>query len=279
VPICGERVRVALMLAGISNIQAARRISRTVPVSSQAIDNIVNRRTRHTKPEIRNHLARLCGPAITARFLGGEEELKIPPMPRIGVSGGAPTFFGGVDSQDLLGEDFLPLNAPGVGAGVPPVYEIAALSLYRRIEQVWKVEYPADSLPTDLYPMLRQLLSLTHWQRLAFKGGESLSPSHLRRHWADAGDFARAMDTALFLILKPWVKGDAVPRKVLAASLRHLIRASWKLREDFHRRETLPHYYLLRRHLPREQRREHSRRAGELVDLISRKKAAARARR
>lgn len=248
VPIIGLRVAAGLRLAGISNAQAARLLRvNGVEVTAQAINDIVNSRTKSTRPKIRSGLAKLAGRPFSAKFLGGEKEIEVPPMPIVLSKRDHWWAWGFADPQNLVGSTSgLAYRPPRKDDGTPALYELYALVLYSRIEQAWKRDFSGTAVSPRLYPLLRKLLALSHWRGLVTITDEASSKID-RSFWDDAGQFAEAMLTACSFVLQPWLEGHVKPRRYMVSALHHFLEASITLDEALHNREAVPNAQSIRR--------------------------------
>jgi len=244
----GMRVAAALRLAGISNADAARRLRLSgIEVTAQAINDIVNGKTKSTRPRIRSGLAKLAGPPFSAKFLGGQEEMDVPQMPMVLSNRDHWWAWGFGDPQNLVTVGSRLAYTPvRDDSGTPPLYEVYALVLYSRIERAWKRDFPDTPVSLKLYPLLRKLLALNHWRSLV----TASNPAHSmiqQSFWGDAGAFAEAMLSATSLILKPWIDGNVKPRRYMVSALHHFLHASVALNEALGNRESVPNGQALRR--------------------------------
>jgi hypothetical protein len=128
VPIRGDRLRLALGTAGLSENQAARllRDRRLARISQPALNNISTGKTRSCRRSVRDGLAALCGEPITSAWLGGEGELE----------------------EAILGEE-----AAREGLMLMP-WDIRAHIMLLAFERAWKRDRPLEEFPK------RRLLSL-----------------------------------------------------------------------------------------------------------------------
>jgi hypothetical protein len=246
--VIGLRVAAGLRLAGISNKQAARQLTLSgIEVTAQAINDIVNGRTKSTRPKIRSGLAKLAGSPFSAKFLGGEREIEVPPMPIVLSRRDHWWAWGVADAQNFVGsKSGLAYRPPGNDDGTPALYELHALVLYSRIEQAWKRDFPDTPVSPRLYPLIRKLLALSHWRGLVTISGKAGSKID-QSFWDDAGAFAEAMLTASSFILQPWLEGSVKPRRYMVSALHHFLEASIALDEALHNREAVPNAQAIRR--------------------------------
>jgi hypothetical protein len=200
-----------------------------------------------TDPKIRRGLAKLVGRPFSAKFLGGEGQIEVPPMPALLSRRDNMWAWGFADAQDLVdAKTGLAYAPPLSGAGTPARYEIYALVLYSRIEQAWKRDFPNTPVSWRLHPLLRRLFALAHWRGLVTMSDDSAIPPSF---WNEAGSFAEAMLAATSLILKPWFDGDVKPRRYMVSALHHLLRASNELEKALSAREPAPHAQAIRREI------------------------------
>ena len=234
VPIRGDRVRAALEWRGFANREASRRLDdRGVRITPQGLDNITSERTKKCRQSVRSALARLCGPPITAKYLGGEAELRMPAMP---VSPNSLNFR--APPSDMLGTAHPGFIDPIVPKSMareedppfPARYELEATRLAAVLGAGWHRQHGtlmSSDVALDLFDGARLLLSLPFWRKWLHQMGELGSPRPSLRTAAlgqptivDESDaFATAMGTALKVLLRPWVVGRAKARTELLHSV------------------------------------------------------------
>lgn len=242
VPIVADRVAAALTLAGVSNAEAARRMTLGgFKVTAQAVNDIVNGQTKTTHPEIRKGLARIVGRPFTPRFLGGERDIAVPPTPRKMKSGGRVWAWGSGDAQGMVDfNTWRGLKAPSSGGGIPALFEVCALALHSKIEKAWKRDFPAIPIPPELHHLLRKLLAIGHWRSVVnvrSEVGHNADPS---RFWKETGEFARLILEAVTLVLRPWFDGEEAPRPYVVSALKRLLEATIAFGDACHSRESSP---------------------------------------
>lgn len=243
VPIMGKRVHIALRIANVANAEAARRLtSFGAPVSAQAVDNIVNGHTKRTSAAVRSGLAKITG--IPAKVLGGEVPLLTPPLPLRITKKGRVHAVVGYDAQNLSDAGGRGIVGPTEDQGLGPAYELVALTLFREIKRAASQRGGAPVVPEALQALLRRSLSLGFWRTLLNEHSAIGATANASDpFWKDSEDFALAMSKAVQLIVKPWLRGDATPRRYAVLALAHGLESAQTLSEKLYRREVQPHHY------------------------------------
>lgn len=231
VPIDGSRVKAALRWRGLSNNRASQLSNNVVvqaagaprfaELSSQLLDKITNGKQPSTRKGYREALAKIIGHPITAEYLGGEEELRLPAkIVSVGnVFMSYPSRPAYAD-HDMLGlvdaRTMSPRHPERSQAGIPPGYELEAHRLFLDVRKAWKRDSELGPLPDNLFSAIRELLSLSSWQAAAHRDSKMESESRLR---ADAVAFAEHMAATIRFALSPWLRGTAHLRDGVAQGL------------------------------------------------------------
>jgi transcriptional regulator with XRE-family HTH domain len=165
--------------------------SRQSRLSASAIDFILNGETKSVSRERRQAIAHVCGAPITSAYLGGEEELPIPPL----------LWPPSAPSSELR----MPLLRPP--GSTPPLAELVSFVAGHDIaacaEKDWSVgnRFPIP----DIQNALRWALDLSFWRESIFNAQEHGDTGSLFRR--DADDFAAHVGAALRTLLRPWLEG------------------------------------------------------------------------
>jgi hypothetical protein len=235
VAIDGARVAAALRWKGLTANDAVKRINaraeaeaaevgidaRLAKMSQQALSDIVNEKVARCHRGRRDALARLIGPPVTSSYLGGEVELRLPPL-RYPPSGRWRKAELSMDSNG---------RHPGDGeAPLPPRYELEAYRLSRLLtnaldqERVVPGALGHDHPQLDVENAMRWMLSLSFWRSIVFEvdAGDDRDPTA-----AEAGAFAAHVAAAVRLALAPWGRGKLVLRPYTLRRLVLLLDALW----------------------------------------------------
>jgi len=196
VPIIGLRVSAALAWRRKSGSQAGR----AAGISRQAIGNITNGRAKKCRRSVRAAIAKLCGPPITTKYLGGNADLRIPPL-SLAPSGRSSNVLMGIDLAGFAS------NATGQLAESAPQYELEGFALGRTIKSTANLnkEFDTEYPEPDVEHTARWMVSLYLWREFLFGnqkgalGGSSYS--------ADASAFAYHTSKAVAILLRPWTDG------------------------------------------------------------------------
>ena len=190
VPINGERVRLALGAAGLSENHAARLLveKQLASISQPALNNIATGKTRTCRRSVRDGLATLCGEPITSEWLGGTGELE----------------------QGIWGAEWekkgQPLLAP---------WDIRAFTLLVSLMRAWERDRPEQEFPRDrLTRLIRALLDprnllldlyLHAYLRIrdSIKLKEWTSNPFAAPTYAQRDTFSKAVFDAAMLVLQP----------------------------------------------------------------------------
>jgi hypothetical protein len=195
VPIVNRRVSAALRWRRKSEAEAAK----AAGVTRQAVSNIANGRARKCRRSVREAIAKLCGPPITAKYLGGETDLKIPPL-SFAPSGRLRSKIMGIDGAGFA------TTAMGQLAESAPQYELEGLALGRAIRSAAKrnKEFATELDPPDLEHTARWMVSLYLWREYVFGDQAALGGS---TYSSDASAFAYHTAEAFSILLRPWLEG------------------------------------------------------------------------
>lgn len=195
VPIVGRRVSAALRWRRKSETQAGR----AAGVSRQAIANIGSGKASKCRRSVRDAIAKLCGPPITAKYLGGEMDLKIPALSF------APS---GRLSGMLIGIDGAGFGSSAIGqlAEAAPQYELEGYGLGRAIRSTANrnKELAAELDPPDLEHTARWMVSLYLWREYLFGDQAAFTGT---TYSSDASAFAYHTAEAFAVLLRPWFEG------------------------------------------------------------------------
>jgi hypothetical protein len=236
VPVRGNRVRAALAWRGLSNREAAARLKkRGVDLTAQGLDYITAGETRRCRRSVRSELARLCGPPITAAYLGGEENLDLPPLPLSRYALKVPSA-----PADMLGSKVPghpePINPQRVrqspAVSPPPRYELEAIRLAKLIAKAWERDREKEEEVPNVLNEVRFLLSLPFWRKWIYEMGDlgAEFPSlktralELESIETESDAFAAALARALTILLRPWLQGKVMARRWL---LRGALASLW----------------------------------------------------
>jgi hypothetical protein len=195
VRIVDRRVSAALRWRRKSEAEAAN----AAGITRQAINNIVNGKTRKCRRSVRDAVAKLCGAPITSKWLGGETDLKIPPLSF------APS---GRLGSALMGIDGAGFASSGMGqlADAAPQYELEGFALGRAIKSTANrnMELAGELNPPDLEHTARWMVSLYLWREYVF--GEQAAVGGAT-YSSDASAFAYHTAEAFAILMRPWFEG------------------------------------------------------------------------
>lgn len=214
VPIDSARLRAAFLTRGVTQRDAVRWLRRRrIAVVQQTLDLLIRGEQARCRASLRAGLAKLCGPPISAEWLGGETELGWLAAP--GSDGRDRQAAVDMNQRALPGTALatvilLARRRHGVPDAVPthlpPQYQLAVWRLAADIDRARNASARAAS--GSVLDAIQGLLSLASWRRwlmLDWAGGV-IEPEEMDR-------FAQALADALRVALKPWLKGRPSRRR------------------------------------------------------------------
>lgn len=201
VPIVDRRVSAALRWRRKSEAEAAK----AAGVSRQAINNIANGKAKKCRRSVRDAIAKLCGSPITPKYLGGETDLKIPPL-SFAPSGRLSGTLMEIDAAGIAS------SAMGQLAEAAPQYELEGFALGRAIRSAANrnKELAIELYPPDLEHTARWMVSLYLWREYIF--GEQAAVGGAT-YSSDASAFAYHAGEAFAILLRPWYEGRVQLRR------------------------------------------------------------------
>ena len=235
VPIDGRRVRGALKWRRLSERDAVKLLGqRGVATTRSTLNAITGGHQKTCQPDLREGLAILSGSPVSAKYLGGEEELPWVAVPRVvspkpadatDLPRDGPNLpeevFAAVlrsrEDQFDMNERALPgsswrsaMDAARAALGVAaspstsPFYELTAWSLAHDVEAAWSRDVGREAGTLYASGVVRLLLSLVFWRRALV---EDAAGGNIDLQ--DMDEFANLMAAGLRLALKPWLQGGA----------------------------------------------------------------------
>lgn len=200
VPIVGPRVDAALRWRGKSQEDAAD----AAGVSRQAISLIASGKTNKCRKSVRSAIAKLCGRPITARYLGGERDLVLPPLTAMPSGRNA--------------DEIMPIDSAGFAADwahatevdTTPRYELEGYALGRMLAtapDLFRAHGPEWPHP-NVENAARWMVSLPLWREFLFEE-QRVHAVNAASHREEASEFARHIAAAMAILLRPWIESGA----------------------------------------------------------------------